>query len=117
MVTLVIVINILISGLLLFIAWQVWNIRQRIAWVTDRLTAYEKCSDALLSQAPVNLGMSQQNIHNLRQSNQSLQLKIQLVRQIISLLLLGKRYFPKSNPTFFRKTATKVTDNNGNILG
>lgn len=117
MVTVVVVINILISLLLLFIAWHVWNIKQRIAWVADRLTAYEQCSDALLSQAPVNLNISQQNIHNLRQGNQSLQLKIQQVRQIVSLLLLGKRYFPKRNYAFYRKTVTKASKNNGNISG
>ncbi|MBD2445922.1 hypothetical protein H6G76_01885 [Nostoc sp. FACHB-152] len=117
MVTVVVVINIFISLLLLFIAWQVWNIKQRIAWVADRLTAYEKCCDTWLSQAPVNLGISQQNLHNLRQSNQSLQLRIQLVRQIVSLLLLGQRYFPKGNPVVFRKTVTKTAKNSGNIYG
>jgi hypothetical protein len=117
MVTVVVVINTLISLLLLFIAWQVWNIKLRIAWIADKLTAYEKSSNAFLSQAPTNLNISQQNIHNLRQGNQSLQLKIQQVRQIVSLLLLGKRYYPKRNPAFFRKTVTKAGRNSGNISG
>jgi len=115
MVTLVVIINTLISLLLLFIAWQVWKIKKQIAWVADRLTAYEQCSDTWLSQAPVNLDISQRNIHNLRQGNQSLQSKIQQVRQIISLLLLGKRYFPKRNAAFLRKTVTKAPINSGNI--
>jgi len=119
MVTLVVIINILISLLLFFIAWQVWRLKARIAFITERLTAYEKCSQTLLSQAPQNLNLSQQNIHNLRLKNQSLQFKIQQVRQIVSLLLLGQRvgqrYFRPSNSFWLRKTVTKAGMNNSNI--
>ncbi|MBD2438188.1 hypothetical protein [Nostoc sp. FACHB-110] len=115
MVTLVVIINTLISLMLLFIAWQIWQIKQRIALITDRLNFYEQCSYAFLSQAPINLEISQRNINNLRQGNQSLQLKIQQVQQIVSLLLLANRYFPRRNSAFLRKTATKATKSSGNI--
>ncbi|MBU7583876.1 MAG: hypothetical protein KAF91_13355 [Nostoc sp. TH1S01] len=119
MVTVVVIINTLISLVLFYIAWQVWQIKGRIAWITDRLTAYEKCSQTLLSQAPQNLDISQQNIRNLRQRNQSLQFKLQQVRQIVSLLLLGQRlgkgYISQSKSFWQTKTVTKTRMNNSNI--
>ncbi|AFY44957.1 hypothetical protein [Nostoc sp. PCC 7107] len=119
MVTVVVIINILISLLLFYIAWQIWRLKRRIAFITDRLTFYEKCSQTLLSQTPQNLDISQQNLHNLRLNNQSLQFKIQQVRQIVNLLLLGqrlgKRYVRQSNFFWFRKTLTKTGMNNSNI--
>ncbi|MCC5640370.1 hypothetical protein LC593_31965 [Nostoc sp. CHAB 5844] len=121
MVTLVVIINTLISLLLFYIAWQVWQLKRRIAFITDRLTAYEQCSQTLLSQTPQNLDISQQNIRNLRLRNQSLQFKIQQIRQIVSLLLLGQRagqrYFRPSNSFWVRKTVTKADMNNRNISG
>ncbi|AFY47665.1 hypothetical protein Nos7524_1799 [Nostoc sp. PCC 7524] len=91
MVTLVVVINTLISIMLLCVAWQVWQLKRKIAFIGDRLTDYERCSHDLLYQAPANLYLGQQNLQNLRQSNQALQIQIQQVRQIISILLLGQR--------------------------
>ncbi|WP_224093133.1 hypothetical protein [Nostoc sp. MS1] len=91
MVTIVVVINIFISLMLLYVAWQVWRLKKQIAFISDRLLDYERCSHELLYQAPTNINLAQQNIQNLRQSKQGLQMQIQQVRQIISLLLLGQR--------------------------
>ncbi|MBD2458704.1 hypothetical protein H6G80_32160 [Nostoc sp. FACHB-87] len=119
MVTVVVIINTLISLLLFYVAWQIWQIKGRIAWITDRLTAYEQCSQNLLSQAPQNLDISQQNIRNLRLGNQSLQLQLQQVRQIVSLLLLGqrlsKRYIRQSHSFGRTKTVPKTRINNSNL--
>ncbi|MBE9006866.1 hypothetical protein IQ259_17775 [Fortiea sp. LEGE XX443] len=121
MITVVVVINILISLLLLYGVWLLWKLKQQIAFIADRLTAYEKYSHTLLSQAPQNIDISQKNIHNLRQRNQSLQLKIQQVRQIVSLLLLGQRvgqrYFRQPNFFFLRKKVAKAGMNHRNISG
>jgi len=91
MVTVVVAINILISLMLLYVAWQVWQLKKRIALLSDRLQSYERCSHNLLYKAPENIYLCQQNILNLRQSNQSFQIQIQQMRQIVSLLLLGQR--------------------------
>lgn len=91
MVTVVVAINILTSLMLLYVAWRVWQLKKQIAFVSDRLLDYERCSHNLLHQAPENIYLGQQNIQNLRQSNQGLQIQIQQVRQIVSLLLLGQR--------------------------
>ncbi|MBD2519377.1 hypothetical protein H6G93_31320 [Nostoc sp. FACHB-973] len=99
MVILVVIINTLISLILLYVAWQVWQLKQRLASVADRLTAYEICTQATLHKAPENIYLSQQNIYNLRQRNQALQIQIQQVQQIISLILVGRQIWQR----YFRK--------------
>ncbi|MEJ1935080.1 hypothetical protein WDZ92_33195 [Nostoc sp. NIES-2111] len=91
MVTIVVVINIFISLMLLYVALRVWQLKKQIVLISDRLLDCERCSHELLYQAPTNINLAQQNIQNLRQSKQGLQMQIQQVRQIISLLLLGQR--------------------------
>lgn len=99
MVTVVVIINILISLILLYIARRVWQFKQRLANIANRLTAAERRTHAILEKAPENISRRQQNIHLLRQGNQSIQLQIEQVRQIFSLLLVGQqiqqRYFVK----------------------
>ncbi|MEH1968437.1 MULTISPECIES: hypothetical protein [unclassified Nostoc] len=111
MVILVVIINTLFSLLLLYVAWRVWQLKQQLAYITDRLTAYESCTHTALNKAPENIYLSQQNIYNLRQRNQALQMQIQQVRQIISLLLLGQqiwqRYFLKLKLTSGKRTVEK----------
>jgi hypothetical protein len=97
MVTIVVLINTLMSLLLLYIAWRVWKLKQWIGSIADQLNTYEHNAHALLYQAPEKIDISQEKIYSLRQRNQRLQVQIQQVRQIISLLLLLKgfwgRYF------------------------
>jgi len=91
MAIVVVVFNTAISVILLYIAWRVWQLKRLIAFIADRLIDYERCSHDLLYKAPDNIYLGQQNLQNLRLSNQSLQIQIQQVRQILSLLLLGQR--------------------------
>ncbi|MEH2115843.1 hypothetical protein [Nostoc sp.] len=111
MIILVILVNTLISVILLYVAWRVYQLKQQLAYIADRLTAYESCTHAALNKAPENIYLNQQNIYNLRQRNQALQIQIQQVRQIISLLLLGRqiwqRYFPKLELISGKRTVAK----------
>ncbi|MEH2303522.1 MAG: hypothetical protein V7K88_32280 [Nostoc sp.] len=111
MVILVILVNTLISLILFYVAWRVWQLKQQLAYIADRLTVYESCTHAALNKAPENIYLSQENIYNLRQKNQALQMQIQQVRQIISLLLLGRqiweRYFRRLELTPGKKTVAK----------
>lgn len=91
MVMVVVVINTLISGVLLYVAWRIWQLKQRIGRIADKLAVYERCTHAVLYQAPENIYTSQQKIENLRQKNQALQVQIQQVRQILNLLVLGRQ--------------------------
>lgn len=111
MVILVILINTLISLILFYVAWRVSQLKQQLAYIADRLTAYESCTHAALNKAPENIYLSQDNIYNLRQKNQALQMQIQQVRQIISLVLLGRqiwqRYFRRLELTSGKRTFAK----------
>jgi hypothetical protein len=96
MVTTVVVINTLISLGLLYIAWRVWKLKLWLGRVADQLTVYERNTHAVLHHAPENIEMAQKKIHSLGEKNQRLQLQIAQIRQIISLLLLGKRFWANS---------------------
>ncbi|MEA5604748.1 hypothetical protein [Nostoc sp. UHCC 0252] len=97
MVILVILVNIVISLILLYVVWRVQQLKQQLTYIADKLIIYEAYTHAALNKAPENIYFSQENIYNLRQKNQALQIQIQQVRQIISLLLQGqkiwRRYF------------------------
>lgn len=99
MVSIVVMINTFISLILLYIARRVWKVKQRLANITNRLTAAERWTHAVLDNASANISRRQQNIYNLRQANQSIQIQVEQVRQILSLLLVGQqiygRYFVK----------------------
>lgn len=112
MVILVVVINTLISLILLCVAWRVWQLKQEIGKIADRFTHYERCSHAVLYTAPEKISAAQQNIYHLRQGNQRLEAQIQQVRQIVSLLFLGRQVwrhsFPRLGSTNGKKTITKL---------
>jgi hypothetical protein len=103
MVILVVTINTFISLILLYVALQVWQLKQRLASVADTLTAYEICTHTTLHEAPENIYLNQQYIYNLRQRNQILKIQILQVQQIISLIVLGRqiwqRYFRRPHLT------------------
>ncbi|MBD2728734.1 hypothetical protein H6G96_21010 [Nostoc sp. FACHB-892] len=111
MVILVILVNTLISLILLYVAWRMWQLKQQLAYIADWLTAYESCTHIALNKAPENIYISQDNIYKLRQKNQVLQMQILQVQQIISLLLLGQqiwqRYFRRLDLTSGKKTVAK----------
>ncbi|KOP22638.1 hypothetical protein AMR41_29645 [Hapalosiphon sp. MRB220] len=93
MVQVVVVINILISLILLYVAWRVWRLRLLLARLTNLFIIAERCSHALFSQAPQALDISRQNICHLRQTNQALELQIQQLQQIFSILFIGQRFW------------------------
>ncbi|MBD0303726.1 MAG: hypothetical protein ICV85_16630 [Tolypothrix sp. T3-bin4] len=99
------------SLMLFYAAWRMRQLKQQLSIIANTLTAYERRSHALLYQAPETIYFAQQNIYNLRQGNQSLELQIQQVRQIVSLLFLGRqvwrRSFRRLGFTFGKKTTIK----------
>jgi hypothetical protein len=109
MVTIVVVINLAIALILLYVAWQVWQIRQRLARIADTLIAAERSTHKVLRGAPDAISIGQQSIHQLRQGKEPLQLQLQRVRQVLSLLVLGQQAwqrFSRSSP-LLKKPLTK----------
>lgn len=102
MVTVVVVINIAIALFLLYLARRIWLIRQRLIRLTNTLIAAELTTHSVLSVAPDAISRGEQGIHRLRQGNEPLQLQLQRVRQVVSLLVLGQqgwRRFSRPLPT------------------
>ncbi len=97
MVIIIVIINLIISLTLLYLAWQVWQLRLKISTIANWLLGIENTVHLLLYQAPETIGITQKNIHNLRTRKQALDLQIQQLQQILSLLILGRqvwrRYF------------------------
>ncbi len=99
MVIVVVIINMLISLMLFYLAWRVWQFKRRLVKIAAILTAADRSTHAVLNRAPNAIYQGQQNVHNLGQTQQALELQIQQVRQIFSLLMVGQqvwlRYFQK----------------------
>ncbi|MBD2295429.1 hypothetical protein H6G06_18610 [Anabaena sphaerica FACHB-251] len=95
MVIIVVLINILISLILFYIAWQVWKLKHKLRIIAERLNSYERATHTVLYTAPENIYTGQQQIYNLRQKHQNLKLQIQQVRQILNLILLGRKIWQR----------------------
>ncbi len=101
MVMVVVVINLAIAVILLYLAWQLWQLRQRLANVANTLIAAERSTHAVLRGAPESISLGQQGIYRLRQGNKPLQLQLQQVRQVLSLVVFGQqawRRFSRRKP-------------------
>lgn len=86
MLAIVIIFNVLISLLCLYVAWQVWNLRQALANAAEIVTAAERSVNDVLHNAPNAIGTAQLGADRLRKSYQRLELQIKQIRQILMLL-------------------------------
>ena len=91
MVTIVVTINILISLILLYCTWQVYQLRRRLARLNKFFTNCDRNSYALLHRRPEAIYLGMQNLNNLRQSNQTLQVKLRQLKQILALIVFGRQ--------------------------
>jgi hypothetical protein len=96
MVTVVVVINILISLALLYVAGRLWRLKKRLERINNILIAAERSTHNVLHRAPEAIYKRQRNINNLRQGNQSLQFKIQQIRQLASILAFGQQVWQRN---------------------
>ncbi|HEY9741048.1 MAG TPA: hypothetical protein V6C90_11210 [Coleofasciculaceae cyanobacterium] len=86
MFQLVVVLNVLISLLCLYVAWQVWNLRRALATAVDVLTNVERSTYAVLNGAPNAISQGQLGVHGLRERYQQLELQLQQVQQVLTVL-------------------------------
>lgn len=91
MVIFIVVINTLVSLILFYVAWRVWQLKQKMANIANILSVAERRTHAALQVAPPAMSVGQRNIYNLRYGNQPLQIQIQQIQQIFSLLAFGQR--------------------------
>ena len=117
MVTVVVVINFAIALLLLCIAYIICQVRQRVARITNILIAVERDTHAVLGGAPTAISFGQVSIRQLRQGNKPLQLQLQQVRQVISLLIFGRQIWQRfSRPSStLKQPLTKYKARQSNV--
>ena len=96
MVTIVVLINILISLMLLYLAQQLRKAKDTLAFITDTFNQYERASYAALHTAQDNIYLAQKEIQNLRLEKQILKQQTQQLRQILSLIVLVKQIYQGS---------------------
>jgi hypothetical protein len=96
MVTVIVVLNVLISLLCLYAARKVWNLRRVLAASVDAVTLAERNTYALLHGAPKNISQGQLGVHSLRERYQQLEQQLQKVQQVLTLLVLIQRIWPSA---------------------
>ncbi|MBD1215673.1 MAG: hypothetical protein H9534_23760 [Dolichospermum circinale Clear-D4] len=88
MVTIVVLINIIISLLLLCLAQKLGQAKDALTLIADLFNQYERASYAVLHTAVDNIYLVQEDIEKLSLKNQILQQQIQQIQQIISLIIV-----------------------------
>lgn len=89
--TVIVSINLALALILFYVAWQLWQLRKRLAQITKTLIAVEQSTHAVLQGAPQAVYKGKLGINQLRQRQEPLQLKLQRVRQVLTLFGLGQR--------------------------
>ncbi len=92
MITIVVTFNILLSALLLYVAWRVWLLKRSFARIKNTLMRASTNTHAVLGSAPNFLYTRQTTIKNLRSRNLQLESKFQQFAQVFSILLILSRW-------------------------
>lgn len=90
MVILVVILNLLLSLLCLYVAWRVWNLRRVLAATADAVTLAERNTYNVLHGAPNAIYRGQIGVEGLRERYQQLDLQVQQLQQVLTLLGLVK---------------------------
>lgn len=91
MLTVVVVLNVLISLICLYVAWQVWNLRRALRATADAVLLAERNTYNLLHNAPEAISQGQVGIGGARDGYQQLELQLQKFQQVLTLLSLIQR--------------------------
>lgn len=86
MVTVVVVINVLISLLCLYVAWFLWNLRRSLSVAADVVTLFDRDTHNALYGAPNAISQGQLGVRASRGSYQKLEIQLQRVQQILAFL-------------------------------
>ena len=105
MVTVVIGINLLITVLCLYAAWQVWKLQKILARAADALTTAERCTHAVLAGAPTAIARGQVSTNRLRQQYHQVELQLLKAQQILALTGLSRFVWQWYTRHFFQRRA------------
>jgi hypothetical protein len=90
MVYIVITLNLLIASLCFYVAWRLWTLKLALTSAADALVVAERATHRVLSPAPGAVIKRQEGIYHLRQHYHRLEIKLERVQKILSLLGLGR---------------------------
>lgn len=95
MVTIVVSFNLIIALILLYVAGRVWLLRQKLKRINNTLIAIELSTQAALAGTPNAIYQGQTGIYQLKHRNEPLQLQIQRMKQVFSLLAIGQQVWQR----------------------
>ena len=98
-VTVVVVLNGLIGLACLLVAWQFWQLKRRLASVTETLMSLQHTIYNIFHPAPGYIYKGQTGIAKLRRNYQQLQPQLQRLEQILGLISLGQTLWWRFAPT------------------
>ncbi|MBE9177517.1 hypothetical protein IQ268_02865 [Oculatella sp. LEGE 06141] len=103
MVTIVIGLNCLIAVICLFVAWQMLNVRRKLAAIANKLIAAERSTHAVLSKSPNAIIKGQKGVYRLQQQYQQLEPQLQRLKQIMALFRFGQTIWRWRSPVPFSR--------------
>jgi hypothetical protein len=104
MITVVLILNLLIALMCWFAAWRIWQLRNTLANIANKLTVAERSTHNVLGNAPNAIVKGQVGIHQARQQYQKARLQLLKVRKILTMLGLGQLVWQRyvRNPSIWR---------------
>ncbi|MBW4553897.1 MAG: hypothetical protein KME35_22745 [Aphanocapsa sp. GSE-SYN-MK-11-07L] len=90
MLTIVLIINAIISLLCILVAWRVCQLRWTLKRVADSILGAERATHRVLSGAPAAIANGQIGVSALRKNLKQLEPQLQRVQQVLGLLSLGQ---------------------------
>ncbi len=93
MVTVVVILNLLISLLGFYIAWRIWKLRRVLGAAADIVARAERSTYQVLHGAPQAISKGQIGVHGLKKRYQHLEFQLQRVQRVLMVLgLIQKTY-------------------------
>ncbi|HBB30924.1 MAG TPA: hypothetical protein DDZ80_28100 [Cyanobacteria bacterium UBA8803] len=91
MLTVVVILNVLISLLCFYAAWRIWKLRRALAIAADAISSAERNTHKVLNGAPTAIERGQSGVGGLRERYQQLEIQWQRVEQVLTLLVVLQR--------------------------
>ena len=97
MLTIVLVINLLLAGLCLGVAWQVWRLKQALGQVADTLIEVEQTAHPVLYGAPQSIAESYQRVEEVCDRIRLVEPQLRRARQAIKLVAWQRQLWRRSS--------------------
>jgi hypothetical protein len=86
MLTVVVILNLLISLFGFYLAWRIWKLRRVLAAAADLVASAEQSTYRVLHGAPQAISRGQIGVHGLKKRYQQLEFQLQRVQRVLMVL-------------------------------